>query len=243
MDEARARKQAIRERVWRALEESGEALFPGAWGRIPNFRGAAAAAHRLRRLPFWQRARVLKCNPDLPQLPIRRAALQEGKTVYMAVPRLRRLECFIELDPERLGPRSARAATIAGAFRYGRPVHPGELPPIDLVVCGSVAVDREGGRIGKGGGYSDLEFAIAAHLGKVGPHTAIVTTVHPLQVMDEALPMLAHDIPLDYIVTPEEVIVCPRRYERPSGVYWELLDADRLKSVPVLTWLRGQREA
>jgi 5-formyltetrahydrofolate cyclo-ligase len=55
--------------------------------------------------------------------------------------------------------------------------------------------------------------------------------------------MLAHDIPLDYIVTREEVIVCPRRYERPSGVYWELLDADRLESVPVLAWLRGQREA
>ncbi len=243
MDEAKARKQAIRERVWRMLEERGEALFPGAWGSIPNFRGASEAARRLCQLPVWRAARVLKCNPDLPQLPLRRAALQEGKRVYMAVPRLRQLDCFIELDPGRLGPRAGRAATIAGAFRYGRPVHPRDLPPIDLVVCGSVAVDRWGGRVGKGGGYSDLEFAIAAHLGKVGPHTAIVTTVHPLQVVDDDLPMLPHDIPLDYIVSPSEVIVCPRRHQRPSGIYWELLDAEKLASVPILGWLRGQIEA
>ncbi|HXG42101.1 MAG TPA: 5-formyltetrahydrofolate cyclo-ligase [Dehalococcoidia bacterium] len=240
MEEARALKQALRERVWRALEEAGEALFPGAWGRIPNFRGAAAAAHRLRQLPIWRQARVLKCNPDLPQLPLRRAALQEGKTVYMAVPRLRQLECFLELDPQQLGSRAWRAATIAGAFRYGRAVHPRQLPPIDLVVCGSVAVDRQGGRIGKGGGYSDLEFAIAAHLGKVGPQTAIVTTVHPLQVLDRGLPMLPHDIPLDYIVTPLEVIVCPRRHPRPEGIYWDLLEPEKLAAVPVLAWLRQQ---
>ncbi len=240
MEDARAAKQALRERVWRALEEAGEALFPGAWGRIPNFRGASEAARRLRQLPVWREARVLKCNPDLPQLPLRRSALREGKTVYMAVPRLRNLECFIELDPARLGPRAWQAATIAGAFRYGRPVHPRDLPVIDLVVCGSVAVDRQGGRVGKGGGYSDLEFAIAAHLGKVGPGTTIVTTVHPLQVLDEEVPMLPHDIPLDYIVTPQEVIACSRRHPRPRGIYWEMLEAEKLAAVPVLTWLRQQ---
>jgi 5-formyltetrahydrofolate cyclo-ligase len=30
------------------------------------------------------------------------------------------------------------------------------LQPVDLVVCGSVAVNREGTRVGKGGGFSDL---------------------------------------------------------------------------------------
>ena len=30
------------------------------------------------------------------------------------------------------------------------PVHPGRMEPIDLVVCGSVAVNREGARVGKG---------------------------------------------------------------------------------------------
>ena len=81
-------KQQVRERIWSRLEESGEALFPGARGRIPNFRGAARAAERLAATPEWRRARVIKCNPDSPQRSVRFRALTEGKVVYMAVPRL-----------------------------------------------------------------------------------------------------------------------------------------------------------
>ena len=33
----------------------------------------------------------------------------------------------------------------------GRPVSIDEVPPIDLIVCGSVAVNRRGTRVGKGG--------------------------------------------------------------------------------------------
>lgn len=241
MDRPQRRKQAIRERVWRALEEAGVAFFPGAWGRIPNFQGAAAAAQRVRQLSVWREARALKCNPDLPQAPLRRAALREGKAVYMAVPRLRDERCFLELDPARLGTRAGRAASIAGAFRHGRPVHPRELPPIDLVICGSVAVNRAGARIGKGGGYSDLELAILTELGKLGPGTPILTTVHPLQVLEEELPMLPHDLPVDYIATPEGVIPCEGAFPRPRGVYWELIPEERLAAVPVLGWLRSLR--
>jgi 5-formyltetrahydrofolate cyclo-ligase len=31
---------------------------------------------------------TVKANPDSPQLPVRQRALEDGKTVYMAVPRL-----------------------------------------------------------------------------------------------------------------------------------------------------------
>ena len=64
------------------------ARFPGAEGRIPNFTGAEAAAERLRALPAWETAATLKANPDSAQLPVRQRALEDGKTVYMAVPRL-----------------------------------------------------------------------------------------------------------------------------------------------------------
>jgi hypothetical protein len=36
--------------------------------------------------------------------------------VYMAVPRLRELECFIELDPSRLGRNIKQAASIRRRF-------------------------------------------------------------------------------------------------------------------------------
>jgi len=238
MEGAKAQKQALRERIWRLLEERGVALFPGAFGRIPNFRGREEAARHLRELPAWREARAIKCNPDAPQLPLRRAALAEGKVVYMAVPRLRQPACFLELDPHRLGTRAAQAATIGGAFRYGRPVHPWEVAAIDLVVCGSVAVNRRGARVGKGGGYSDLEWAILAQLGKIRPQAMVVTTVHPLQVVEDEIPMLPHDIPVDFIATPEGLIRCAGAYPRPRGIYWEFLPPEKVATVPVLQALR-----
>ena len=113
-----ATKQQIRESVWERLERSGAALFPGARGRIPNFRGAVQAADRLAATPEGRRARTIKCNPDAPQRPVRLRALREGKTVFMAVPRLREVRCFWKLDPRSIASGDmAAAATIRGAAR------------------------------------------------------------------------------------------------------------------------------
>ena len=227
-------KEQLRERIWETLQRRGVARFPGAIGRIPNFDGATQAVELARRLEVWQRASVLKCNPDSPQLPLRQAALREGKTIYMAVPRLRQERCFIELAPQRSGLRAGAAATIRGAFRYGRPVTVDELRPIDLVVCGSVAVNREGARVGKGGGYSDLEYALAFAAGKLSSDTPILTTVHPLQLIEEAIPRDVHDIPVDYIVTPEHVIETHTSLPRPEGICWKLLPQEKLDAIPAL---------
>lgn len=68
------------------------------------------------------------------------------------------------------------------------------------MVCGSVAVNRQGARVGKGGGFSDLEFALLVEAGLIGEDTLLATTVHPLQVLTEALPETPHDFGLDLIV-------------------------------------------
>jgi 5-formyltetrahydrofolate cyclo-ligase len=172
---------------------------------------------------------------------LRQAALREGKTIYMAVPRLRQERCFIELDPERLGGRAGAAATIRGAFKYGRPVTVDELRPIDLVVCGSVAVNREGARVGKGGGYSDLEYALAFAAGRLSSDTPILTTVHSLQLVEEAIPREVHDIPVDYIVTPEEPIETHASLPRPDGIYWKLLPAEKIEAIPPLRRMAARR--
>ncbi len=46
----------------------------------------------------------------------------------MAVPRLRDERCFLELDPRRLDAEPRDAASIRGAAKHGRPVHPHEMP-------------------------------------------------------------------------------------------------------------------
>jgi 5-formyltetrahydrofolate cyclo-ligase len=64
-----------------------------------------------------------------------------------------------------------------------------------------------------------------------------VTTVHPLQVLDEELPETEHDFRVDYIVTPEKV-VCVGRKRRPPGIIWDHLSGERIAAVPVLARLQ-----
>jgi 5-formyltetrahydrofolate cyclo-ligase len=223
-------KQAVRERVWTLLEREGVARFPGARGRIPNFTGAEAAAERLAALPKWKAARVVKANPDAAQLPVRRRALRDGKLLYMAVPKLAAEKPFVLVDVD---------PTIKRAMRDGQPVAIEEMEPIDLVACGTVAVNRQGARVGKGGGYSDLEFALLVEAGLVTAKTALTTTVHPLQLLDEDLPETAHDFRVQWIVTPADVIATGTR-KRPRGILWGDLDAAKIHSIPVLGRARSR---
>jgi 5-formyltetrahydrofolate cyclo-ligase len=230
-------KQAVRERVWERLDRERAALAPGAAGRIPNFREAEVAADRLAALPLWQAAMTVKANPDKAQRAVRARALADGKQLYMAVPRLADIRPFIAVDPANLTVTPWDAASKEGAARWGRKVSVSELRPVDLVVCGSVVVNRDGARIGKGGGFSDIEVALLLEAGLLQPTTLLATTVHSLQVVGEQLPETTHDFRVDLVVTPEEVIWCPSR-PRPPGILWEHLDQDKLAAVPVLETLR-----
>jgi 5-formyltetrahydrofolate cyclo-ligase len=237
-------KQALREAMWRALSDAGVARFPGARGRIPNFVGAEAAADRLRDTAAWSAAATVKSNPDSPQWPVRQRALEDGKTLFMAVPRLRYYEPFLRLDPDLLDVRPRAASSIKGSATHGIPTGVDSLEPVDLVVVGCVAVDRTGARLGKGGGFADLEFALASAAGLIAPGTSVATTVHPQQVLaDGRIPMTSHDVPLDMFVTPDEVIVCRGGRERPVGILWDRLPAEKVAEIPLLQRLAEQRGA
>lgn len=229
-------KAALREEVWAALAEPGVARFPGPDGRIPNFVGAEAAAEHLRGLDAWRAAATVKANPDSPQLPVRQRALEDGKTVFMAVPRLAGEEPFFRLDAASLPVPPRKAASITGAAEHGRLVSLEELEPVDLAVVGCVAVSADGARLGKGGGFSDLEYAVAWEAGLIDTRTVVVTTVHERQVVDDGrIPMADHDVRLDVIVTPERVIECrrPRRAGR-AGIRWDQLTDEKIAAIPLL---------
>ena len=192
------------------------------------------------RLDEWIAAATVKANPDSPQWPVRQRALVDGKVVYMAVPRLAEPNPFFLLDPARLADDPRTASSIKGASRSARTIDIDELAPVDLVVTGCVAVDETGVRLGKGGGFSDLELAVAAEAGLVDARTVVVTTVHELQVLRTgAIPVTGHDIHVDVIVTDDRVVRCPRArdWALPQLQWSELTDA-KIAAIPLLQRLR-----
>ena len=225
-------KQALRVRMWDLLERE-RVVEVGVHGHIPAFAGAEAAAARLARLAVWQASRVIKSVPDTAQRPVRERALRDGKLLYMAVPMLADELPFYVLDPARLDVFAGEAASMEGAARAAVKAGVDSLRPVDMVVCGSVAVNRRGARLGKGAGYSDIEVALLQEAGLISANTVIATTVHALQVVDEPIPETEHDFSVDLIVTPAAVIECvpPRR---PAGVYWAHLSAEKIAAIPVL---------
>jgi len=235
-------KARIRELIWESLRPYALPPFP-IRGRIPNFKGAKEAAERLSDLEEWKRARVVKANPDSPQRWVRLRALEEGKKLLMATPRLR--EGFLLLDPSEL-PKGAyrEASTIRGAFKWGKKLRTVDellnaVERVEFVVEGSVAVDEEGRRIGKGAGYGDLEFGILTELGLMDVNVPIATTVHDVQVLPPPLPQDPWDVPLTFAATPTTLLRF-KPLPRPKGVLWDLLDPRKLEEIPLLRELKSR---
>lgn len=229
-------KESIRQNIWDRLEEQGAARFPfPPHNRIPNFVGADVAAEKASKLEVWNNADVIKVNPDSPQRPVRRRALKGGKIIFMAVPRLRDEACFLRLDPAEITDID-HATTISGSTELGVQTKPEEMDSIDLVISGSVGVTKEGDRIGKGEGYSDLEFGILSEFGLVDSATPTVTTVHEIQLLTKNIPRESHDVSIDHILTPEQHIdtTSSRQSSKPTGINWERIEESKIEEIPIL---------
>jgi len=235
---APAVKDRIRHEIWKHLEEHNLARFPRpVHNRIPNFVGAEEAAVRIRGLKEFEDADVVKVNPDAPQARVRQIVVEEGKTLLMPTPRIS--AGFLKLDSKHIPKQMIRkASSISGAFKLGQKTPVSKLPRVDLVVAGSVAVSSEGGRIGKGEGYSEIEYGVLRESGLIDDRVRIATTIHDCQLV-EAFPVEKHDLPIDYILTPTKLYETNTRLPRPKGIYWELVTPEMLRKIPILTELRA----
>ncbi|MCS7106099.1 MAG: 5-formyltetrahydrofolate cyclo-ligase, partial [Candidatus Aenigmarchaeota archaeon] len=147
-------KAKLREKIWKLMQEKNIARFPfPVYGRIPNFEGSEKAAEKVRELEIYKKARIIFSNPDYAQRKIREFALKDGKILIMATPRLK--HGYLIIEPKKVKGKEEFASRIKGAFKYGEKIE--KIPRPDLIVTGCVAVDRNGNRLGKGGGYGDRE--------------------------------------------------------------------------------------
>jgi len=186
----------------------------------------------------FQNAKTVKVNPDSPQRQVRLEVLSHGKILLMPTPRLR--SGFILLDDNVPRDRLKLASSIRGAFTLGRRVSLDKVPAIDLVIVGSVAVAPDGGRIGKGEGYSEMEYGILRELELVTESTPVITTVHESQIV-ASVPLEDHDIAVDYIVTPTRVLATGRAKPRLAGIIWSKVSPEMMERMPVLKELRERR--
>lgn len=192
-------KNEMRMKIWKLMEEKGIATFPKpVYHRIANFIGAEKAAQNLRKLSEYERAQVVFCNPDSPQRPVREMTLKDGKILVVATPRLK--HGFLVIAPEITAGKERFASTIKGAFKYGKGTV--AFPKPDLIVTGSVAVDKDGNRLGKGRGYGDREIEMIKE--KFG-NVLVATTIHDVQLVEYA-PSTPLDEKVDIIVTPTKII-------------------------------------
>ncbi len=215
------------------LEEKGVATFPKpVVGRIPNFIGALRAAKMLSRHRVYQNASVVKVGPDSPQKPVRKQCLIDGKLLIVPTPRIR--EGFLKIVPSSVPSNKFElASTIRGSYIFGEKLSLDNLPEIDLIVVGSVAVALDGWRLGKGEGYSEIEYAVLRMINKIDEDTPIVTTIHHLQLVNH-IPHDKFDVPVDIIFTEDRVVEVSPRKPRPSGIIWSLLPPKKLKEIPIL---------
>ncbi|KAK9289021.1 hypothetical protein L1049_017492 [Liquidambar formosana] len=220
-DDPKAWKWRIRKRVWDMMEALNIAQNPRpVHHRIPNFVGASAAAKNLGGLEVFRVAECVKVNPDSPQKQVRFLTLSGGKKLLTPQPRLR-TGFFSVLESCMLTPSTINeACTSVGVAKYGRPIGLDEKIKVDLIVIGSVAVDpKTGARLGKGEGFAELEYGMLRYMEAIDDSTPVVTSVHDEQLVDD-IPiekLLIHDVPVDIICTPTQVIFTNTSIPKPQG--------------------------
>ncbi|XP_075673371.1 5-formyltetrahydrofolate cyclo-ligase-like protein COG0212 [Castanea sativa] len=242
----KAWKWGIRKRIWDTMEALNIAQNPRpVHHRIPNFVAASTAAKNLSKLKEFGVANCVKVNPDSPQKQVRFLTLSGGKKLLTPQPRLR-TGFFSVLESHMLTPSAIyEACTSVGVAKYGRSIGLDEKIKVDLIVIGSVAVDpKTGARLGKGEGFAELEYGMLRYMGAIDDSTPVVTSVHDCQLVDD-IPvekLLIHDVPVDVICTPTQVIYTNTCISKPQGIYWDKLSPEKLGKIRILRELKSRIE-
>lgn len=190
-----ARKQALRQRIIAARDNLTPTLRAHSSKRIVD---------QICSLATYKTARTvlgyLNFGSELAIEAWIRQALTDGKRVLL--PRVNRASMLLELFEVK----DIDSDVAAGAYGIREPVVERcerfeALGEIDLILMPGVAFDREGGRLGYGGGYFDK---LLAHL----PHRPVlIAGAFAMQVVAE-VPQEASDYKVDYLITENETIRC-----------------------------------
>ena len=210
---------------------------------IPDFEGSPKCVEAICQMPEYRRADTIVAMPDNNLEGFRCQALADGKTLLVFTYGM--LRGVVALDGVQIRPEDrTRAATLDGMEHFATKLSFSQLRstgPIDLLVTGAAAVSREGVHFGKGHGYLDLEWGLLSQMGLVNQETPVIAAVHECQVVDEQVPYAAHDVTVDIIVTPSEVVRC-RPLPKPAGLVWDRMPREFAATRPYIKEVRRLRK-
>lgn len=146
----------------------------------------------------------LPADGEIDPAPIAAHLLDRGARIHLPV-----------IDPMPRGSARLRFAPVRpgvtmtrNRFGIAEPQGTGSVAgwTLDLVLLPLVGFDRRGGRLGMGGGFYDRTF----DLDRPRPmRPRLVGLAHACQEVDQ-LPLAAHDVPLDALVTDRDFFLTDR---------------------------------
>ena len=234
-------KQVLRERIWDLMKyhHFTHNYPPSPHNKIPNFKYCKVAANKFTQLREYKNAKCVKINPSLAQMHLRYLTLLDRKQLLVPNPALEK-GFFYFLDGKNLTETQCRkGCSKLGASKLGNALTKDSKIKIDIVVVGCVVCTLQGVRLGKGGGYGELEWAMLYEMGAVDENTLVATTVHDCQIISSIdLPvslMSSHDLPVDIIVTPTRVMRVKNPLPKPTtGILWDLITDQMMQDMPIL---------
>jgi len=192
------------------------------------------AAEKLRKLGTYRDAATVFATPHESLYQARINCLADGKNLLMPGPGIR--EGFFLLKARSVPFKNiSMAVTYKGLEKYGQPLKGSSISelPADLLLTGSLAIDRTGGRIGDGYGFFDLCCALLHALNGVRHDAGILTFIQEEQISREILPQDTWDIKMTGAITPGQILHFEPSTQKVK-IFWDALPHDRLKRIDPL---------
>ncbi len=159
-------------------------------------------AYKLYKMDFYKEANTIMSfisfDSEVNTHEIIKNSLKQGKSIVVPVtiPETKEMKVSHVLDFSEL--EIGYYNILTPKKEYLRFVSPNN---IDLILVPGVTFDRNGYRVGYGGGYYDRFFS------KLNKEVTKIGLAYDLQITDE-VPRDSFDIPVDLIITEKEIINC-----------------------------------
>ena len=203
-----------------------ENISPNKFGKL---------AESVRRLDGYRECRQIFVSPGEILWQVRINALLDQKELIMPTGGLK--QGFVRFRPNTIPfNQLGYAVSFKGMEKFGEYLTRPDLEKLDVGLClvDSEAVDRQGGRLGDGLGFTDLAIAILRGYDAIHSEALLFSVVAENRVLQESLPDDPWDIKLDGIITLGKIDYLKRDRAAWPTILWPALPLKRIRKIQPL---------